>query len=60
MSLINLSRSLILMVFFVGIVDAMLPDHLPFGNQKRFWGDFERGPQGVIFRSQIGGVIVRL
>jgi len=48
------------MVFFVGIVDAMLPDHLPFSNQKRFWRDFERGPQGVIFRSQIGGVIVRL
>ena len=43
-----------------GFVDDMLPDHLPFGNQKRFWRDFERGPQGVIFRSQIGGVIVQL
>jgi hypothetical protein len=34
-SLIFLSRSPTSIVF-TGIVDDMLPDHLPFGNQKRF------------------------
>jgi len=27
------------MVLFVGIVDAMLPDHLPSGNQKMILGE---------------------
>jgi hypothetical protein len=37
-----------------GFADVMLPDHLPSGNQKRFWGDPDRaGPICIVYRSPL-------